>query len=147
MSVPCPCGASPSYKDCCQPLHQGAAAPSAEALMRSRYAAFVLRLPDYLLRSWHPSRRPAQLDLADTPDWTSLQVVHSSQQGDTGKVHFQAIYRLGQGWGCLEEVSDFVREEGHWFYLAGEPRDTPLKPGRNLPCPCGSGKKYKVCCA
>jgi SEC-C motif-containing protein len=63
ISTPCPCGSPHPYDACCQPLHQGAAAASAEALMRSRYSAYVLGLEDYLLATWHADTRPAALDL------------------------------------------------------------------------------------
>jgi len=146
MTSPCPCGSGLSYAACCQPLHQGGAAASPEALMRSRYCAFVLRLDDYLLRSWHPSIRPAQLDLQDSPDWKALQVLQAREQVDAGQVHFRAIYRADRDWGFLEEESGFVREAGHWYYLSGSTREGVLKPGRNDPCPCGSGRKFKACC-
>ncbi|WP_082146582.1 YchJ family protein [Marinobacter subterrani] len=142
----CPCGSGKPYGECCLPLHQGGAASSPEALMRSRYAAFVLNLPDYLRATWHQSTRPETLTLDDSPDWTSLRVLDSSQTGNKGAVHFQAIYRLPSGWGFLEENSDFVREDGRWYYLRGNTSEGQLKPGRNEPCPCGSGRKYKACC-
>ena len=114
--------------------------------MRSRYAAFVLDLPDHLLATWHPDTRPEALDLKDSPDWTSLQILDSTEKGQKGTVHFRALYRLGKGWGYLEENSEFLLEDGHWYYLHGDTSEGQLKPGRNEPCPCGSGKKYKACC-
>lgn len=114
--------------------------------MRSRYCAFVLQLTDYLLQSWHASTRPAQLHLNDSPNWKALQVLQANEQGDKGQVHFRALYQTGKVWGFLEEESDFVREMGRWFYVAGKTREGELKPGRNDPCLCGSAKKFKVCC-
>lgn len=114
--------------------------------MRSRFTAFVLKLEDYLRTSWHQSTRPLTLDLQDSPDWVALQVLDSKQTGDRGQVHFKAVYRLPSGWGYLEENSEFVREQGQWYYLQGEPQEGILKPGRNEPCPCGSGRKFKTCC-
>jgi SEC-C motif-containing protein len=114
--------------------------------MRSRFSGFALRLGDYVRASWHPSTRPPTLNLDDTPDWTALRILNSSQTGDTGQVHFQAIYRLHSGWGYLQEHSQFVREDGRWYYLQGQPHEGILKPGRNDSCPCGSGRKFKVCC-
>jgi len=114
--------------------------------MRSRYSAFVLRLGDYLLQSWHSSTRPISLSLENSPDWRGLQVLSASQQQDHGKVHFRAVYREGTHWGFLQEESDFVREQGHWYYLHGTTREGQLKPGRNDPCLCGSGRKFKLCC-
>ncbi|WP_252737784.1 YchJ family protein [Marinobacter salexigens] len=142
----CPCGNQSPYADCCQRYHQGAIAPNPEALMRSRFSAYVLKLEDYLRTSWHHSTQPAELDLDRSPDWASLRILESSESGDKGRVHFQAIYRLNPGWGFLQEDSEFVREDGRWVYLQGEPQEGILKPGRNDPCPCGSGRKFKACC-
>jgi len=142
----CPCGSGISYTGCCQPLHQGLAAASPEALMRSRYTAFYQGLADYLLKTWHSSTRPVSLDLNNSPQWTTLQVLSSSDNGASGQVHFRAIYRAGKEWGYLEEQSDFLREEGHWYYLSGNTSEGQLKPGRNDPCLCGSGRKHKNCC-
>ncbi len=114
--------------------------------MRSRYAAFVLDLPDYLQATWHHSTRPEVLTLEDSPNWSSLQIISATCSCDVGSVHFRAIYRLGAGWGFLEENSDFIKEQDRWYYLRGNTSEGQLKPGRNEPCPCGSGKKYKACC-
>lgn len=142
----CPCGTIRAYDDCCRPLHDGDVASSPEALMRSRFAAFAMHKPDYLLDTWHPETRPQNLDLADSPDWSSLEVLDSTERGDRGSVHFRAVFRENGQWGYLEEKSDFVREDGRWFYVSGDPRQGILKPGRNDRCPCGSGRKYKACC-
>ena len=114
--------------------------------MRSRYSAFVLQLADYLRATWHPQTRPASLDMKGSPQWTSLQVLDAGHTGEQGNVHFRAIYRAGSGWGYLEEHSDFLLEDGRWYYLSGDPSEGGLKPGRNDRCPCGSGRKFKVCC-
>ncbi|WP_227714205.1 YchJ family protein [Marinobacter sp. 1-4A] len=142
----CPCDNQRPYADCCQRYHQGAIAPTPEALMRSRFSAFALKLEDYLRVSWHSSTQPTVLDLDESPDWASLRILESSESGDKGRVHFQAIYRLNPGWGFLQEDSEFVRENERWVYLKGEPQEGILKPGRNDPCPCGSGRKFKACC-
>jgi len=142
----CPCGSGEAYHACCQPFHQGSPAPTPEALMRSRYSAFVLGLADYLLETWHSSTRPQSLDPEQSPEWASLRILDTSTRGDAGIVHFRAVYRLGDGWGYLEETSNFTREDGRWYYVSGDTTEGQLKPGRNEPCPCGSGKKYKACC-
>jgi SEC-C motif-containing protein len=142
----CPCGSSQAYAACCRPSHQGTPAASPEALMRSRYTAYVLGLEAYLLETWHHSTRPAQLDLKHSPQWLSLQILQSSQQGAGGRVHFKAVHRTGSGFGFLEEESDFVQEAGQWYYTAGKTREGVLRSGRNDKCPCGSGKKFKACC-
>ena len=143
----CPCGSGQPYAGCCQPFHLNqAVAPTPETLMRSRYSAFVLDLPDYLLATWHPDTRPANLVLSDSPDWTGLQILSSEAVGDRGQVHFRAVYRLAGGFGYLEERSDFVRQQEQWLYVRGDTREGTLSPGRNERCPCGSGKKFKACC-
>jgi len=117
----CPCGSANSYAQCCEKLHHNQAyAQTPEQLMRSRYCAFVKQLTNYLLKTWHPSTRPMSLDLSDSPDWLKLQVMSSEQTGDKGKVHFRAFYKEGVDVGFMEEHSDFVREQGRWFYVSGE---------------------------
>lgn len=142
----CPCGSGAGYAGCCQPLHRGGPATSAEALMRSRYAAFCLSLADYLLATWHPTTRPELLELAGSPRWTGLTVLSSGERGDQGQVHFRAVYADASGWGYLEEQAEFARESGRWYYLAGKTRQGRWNPGRNESCPCGSGRKFKTCC-
>ena len=114
--------------------------------MRSRYSAFVRDDADYVRASWHPDTRPVELTLEAGEQWLGLEIVDAKQDGDSGQVHFGATHRDGDGFAVLEERSRFVRENGHWFYLDGEHTVTPLKPGRNNPCPCGSGRKFKKCC-
>ena len=142
----CPCQSGLDYAHCCQPLHQGKPAASPEALMRSRFCAFALKNTDYIAQSWHLSQRPAGLDLDDDQQWLALEIIASDEDGDTGWVHFRATSKDRQGLAALEERSRFVKENGHWYYLDGTPSVTALKPGRNDPCPCGSGKKFKKCC-
>ena len=127
------------------PCQSGLAA-SPEALMRSRFSAFALKNTDYIARSWHLSQRPVGLDLDDDQQWLALEIIASGEEGDTGWVHFCATSKDRQGLSALEERSRFVRENGHWYYLDGTPSVSALKRGRNDPCPCGSGKKFKKCC-
>lgn len=121
----CPCGLPAPYADCCGRYHAGPLhlqAPDAEALMRSRYSAFVNGLPDYLLATWHASTRPATLE-PDPPGlrWLGLDVRrHASQDADHATVEFVARSKLGGRAQRLHEISRFVREEGRWFYLDGE---------------------------
>lgn len=122
---PCPCGTGQSYQACCGRYHAGelaGQAPSPEALMRSRYSAFVLDLRDYLLSTWHPSTRPA---LIEPPEpglkWLGLQVKAAQlQDADRGTVEFVARSKLGGRAHRLHETSRFVRETGRWFYVDGE---------------------------
>lgn len=120
---PCPCGSGQRYAACCGPLHAGERpAASAEALMRSRYSAYVLKLADYLLATWHPSTRPSELDLAaDDSKWLGLDVKrHEVQDDDRAMVEFVARYRIAGRGHRLHEVSRFVREDGRWFYVDGD---------------------------
>ncbi|MCD7100163.1 YchJ family metal-binding protein [Stenotrophomonas sp. MMGLT7] len=120
---PCPCGLPRDYARCCGRYHAGEPAPDAEALMRSRYSAYVRHDADYLLASWHPSTRPAELSLDDAPGgrtvWLGLDVQQASQTGaDAAEVVFVARYRIGGGRAVrMVEHSRFVREDGRWYYL------------------------------
>lgn len=122
---PCPCGSGRSYAQCCGPLHEGAPAADAEALMRSRYSAYALGLGQYLRDSWHASTRPADFD-PDASDsranWLGLSIKRHLQTGtDSAEVEFIARYRVGGGSAVrLHERSRFLREHGHWFYLDGQ---------------------------
>ncbi|WP_407539581.1 YchJ family protein [Deinococcus radiomollis] len=118
----CPCGSGRRYAACCGALHSGKReAKTAEALMRSRYSAYVLRLEAYLLHTWHPDTRPGTLDLEqDHTRWLGL-TLRGTQNGrpadQTGQVRFTAIYRIGAQQHRLDEESRFVRLEGRWIYL------------------------------
>ncbi len=122
----CPCDSGQHYGGCCAPLHDGFAAETAEALMRSRYSAYVLLLKDYLLATWHPRTRADDLNLATTPPtrWLGLQIRQHQQTGeDRAIVEFVARYRLGGGSAVrLHETSRFIREGGRWYYLDGDVR-------------------------
>ncbi len=129
MSTPpkeCPCDSGLPYARCCGPLHTGAPAPDAKALMRSRYSAYVLGNADYLRASWHASTRPAHLSLAGAPGqrtvWLGLKVEsHASTGPDTAEVVFTARLRAGGGSAQrMHERSRFVRQDGHWFYVDGD---------------------------
>ena len=124
---PCPCGRPLAYAACCGLYHAGAIAPDAEALMRSRYSAYVKQLPDYLLASWQPSTRPQSLSL-DEPagqrtQWLGLTVhQHAVSDPDHAQVTFTARYKVGGGSAVkMLEHSRFVREDGRWFYLDALP--------------------------
>ena len=119
--------------------------------MRSRYSAFVLNEAGYLFASWHPVTRPESLELEGaTTEWLGLTILHTEAGGsddEKGRVEFVASYRQEDREGKMHEASRFVREAGRWFYLDGTIQsEKPVKVGRNAPCPCGSGKKYKRCC-
>ncbi|MDQ1582986.1 MAG: motif domain protein [Microbacteriaceae bacterium] len=117
----CPCLSGESYGNCCGPFHRGdAAAPTAERLMRSRYSAFVVGDADYLLATWHPSTRPASIELDPEQRWFRLDILDRNGGGmldSEGTVEFSARYRLNGGAGEQREVSRFVREDRCWLYL------------------------------
>jgi SEC-C motif domain protein len=119
--VRCPCGGS-DYAACCGRYHGGALASDAQVLMRSRYCAYVLKLDVYLLATWHPDTRPATLDLAsDDTKWLGLEVKkHLVTDADCATVEFVARYKIGGRAHRLHEISQFVREDGVWFYVDGE---------------------------
>ncbi|EKU23820.1 MULTISPECIES: YchJ family metal-binding protein [Xanthomonas translucens group] len=119
LADPCPCGRPRDYAQCCGLYHAGAAAPDAETLMRSRYSAYVRRDADYLRASWHPSTRPAQLELDTHTTWLGLTVQRVIASGaDRAEVAFLARYRIGGGSAVrMIEHSRFVREDGRWYYL------------------------------
>lgn len=128
MSAPaCPCGSGHPYEVCCEPYHLGAAAPTADALMRSRYSAFARGLAPYLLRTWHPETRPAELDLDDGMTWRALQlvdVVRGGADDAEGVVEFRASFRDASGAvGRLHERSRFARVDGRWTYVDGDVLD------------------------
>ncbi|WP_293370456.1 YchJ family metal-binding protein [Nevskia sp.] len=125
-SEACPCGSGIRYGGCCGRLHDGFAADSAVALMRSRYSAYVRGREDYLRETWHPRTRPDALDLDAKPatKWLGLSIREHRQTGeDTAIVEFVARYKVGGGTAVrLHEVSRFLREGGRWFYVDGEMR-------------------------
>ncbi|MCL8012341.1 YchJ family protein [Streptomyces sp. AS02] len=115
----CPCGLPHTYETCCGRYHSATAAPTAEALMRSRYSAFVKGDVAYLLRTWHPRTRPARLDLDPRMRWTGLEILGTTDGSafhTTGTVTFRASFRGGS----LHERSRFERVDGAWVYVDGE---------------------------
>ena len=124
----CPCGSGDVLGACCGPvLHGQRRAPTAEALMRSRYTAFAVRDLEHLLRSWHPSTAPAREELAaslaEEVRWLRLEILGTEAGGpfdDVGVVEFSAISKGPDGRSVQHERSRFVREDGTWLYLDGE---------------------------
>ena len=119
----CPCGSGRPLAECCGPYLAGSALPpDAEALMRSRYSAYVLGNAAYLLATWHPDTRPASLDLDEGPPtkWLGLAVKRHEHGGDgRAVVEFVARYKIGGRAHRLHESSRFVHENGRWLYLDG----------------------------
>ena len=118
----CPCESGKPYSACCKVYHSGIAAPTAEALMRSRYSAYVLSLEDYLLQTWHPETSPIALNLSEdiATKWLGLQIKHAeSNSVSTATVEFIARYKVGGKAERLHELSEFVRIDSRWYYLTG----------------------------
>ncbi len=144
----CPCNSGKTLAKCCAPYHEGKAAPTAEALMRSRYSAFVLGLSDYIWQTWHPDTRP-ELEVLGGINlkWIDLDILSSEaglEKDNAGKVHFIASYVGSHKGKKLDENSDFVKEDGVWLYVDGDSKVSDIS--RNEICPCGSGVKFKRCC-
>lgn len=126
-------------------------APTAEALMRSRYVAYCKGNIDYLVATRHPSKRTFDdrinlLKSVKTTVWESLTILGTRKglKGDAnGYVEFMAVHSQPE-WGQLHERSKFVKNNDRWFYVDGEMLP-PVWPKRNQPCWCGSGKKFKHC--
>ena len=127
-SAPCPCGRTDArgralrFADCCSPcLDQQRPASEAEALMRSRYSAFVLGRAECLRATWHASTCPAQLDLDPAAKWLGLEErVHHCIDLDHAQVEFVARFRVAGRAVRQHERSRFVREQGCWWYVDGD---------------------------
>lgn len=158
MREPCPCGSGREYFACCGPVVSGAAmAPTAEALMRSRYTAYVKGKIDHILGTYS---RPENADRKATEDWSRkaewkglsiLRVEGGRPEDSEGVVEFSVKYEMAGQPEEHRETAYFVKKDGVWLYDSGDVRtETVVRPGpkvgRNDPCPCGSGKKYKHCC-
>ena len=123
--------------------------------MRSRYVAYTAGNDAYLRLTWDPQTCPKAINASEPGvEWTGLKIIATTGGGEadsTGTVEFVAgVSQHGQS-GHLHERSDFKRDaDGRWIYVDGDtPKGKPVrvqKVGRNEPCPCGSGKKYKKCC-
>ena len=166
----CLCGSQEIYAACCRPyLSNDVNAPTPEALMRSRYTAFRKGNIDYLILTHHPSKRSPndRKQLTQTiqnTDWLALRVLETAMDPNSrerGFVEFVAFYHERhssyestfafdvptierESPGQLHEKSEFIREQGRWFYLQGVSLG-PIKLSRSGPCWCGSGKKFKQC--
>jgi SEC-C motif-containing protein len=156
----CYCGSGKELAACCGPIIRGQAqAGTPEELMRARFSAHCLREYPFLVESTHPDHREGvnEKDIEEWArhvDWTRLEV-HSATPGeseDRGEVAFTAHFNIKDVPQELREDASFARVDGQWFYVDGHVygqapyvRDAP-RVGRNAPCPCGSGKKFKKCC-
>lgn len=169
-SKPCPCGQKATLGDCCgRYITGGQLAPTAEALMRSRFTAYALGQVDYLLETLHSSQhqRGEKLQLQRSlkqTRWLHLQVLKTKEgqpEDERGIVEFVAVYGLAKPMAGMaglltgaqaatpqlaqmHERSRFIQEDGRWFYVDGD-QLPDYRPQRNQPCWCGSGTKFKQC--
>jgi len=155
----CPCGSGAGFDACCGPVIDGEPARTAEALMRSRYTAYVLGDLDHIENTHAEDVRDAfnrssAESTARSVEWVGLDIRGGEDGGeddDTGTVEFAARFRKDGDLQVHHEISNFRREQGRWVYVDGKmnPKGKPRsvdKVGRNEPCPCGSGRKFKKCC-
>ena len=168
----CPCGSNFPYTDCCGPLIRGTSfADTAEDLMRSRYTAFAQKNWEYLVLTSHPEEKKEMARLESSlidqgAEWKKLEIAGTRKGGredNEGQVDFIAHYIKDGTPQTLRESSRFYKVNGRWVYSRKDSTLPPVpvapvkkpktfireeaKVGRNDPCPCGSGKKYKKCCA
>ncbi len=160
----CPCrvidAEKRDYAACCKPyLEEGKAPPTAEALMRSRYTAFVRGDVDYLEETLAPGTRDdfdkkAITHWAKQSQWLGLEVLSAEdgrESDEKGYVEFIAHFSLEGERYAHRERSLFGKVDGRWYFQEeanrkNQPIVKGAQPGRNDPCPCGSGKKFKKCC-
>jgi SEC-C motif domain protein len=155
----CPCGTGLAYSECCEPIIKGQRpAGTAEALMRSRYSAYVKVETDYIFESTHPKHREGYdhigtKEWAEKAEWHGLEIVSTNGGGSadtTGEVEFIARYVEKGKLKVHHELGEFKKENDTWFFTDGKAvAQRPVisnKIGRNDPCSCGSGQKYKKCC-
>ena len=155
----CHCGSGISFADCCRPIINGEqSAETAEQLMRARYSAYATAATDFLFDTTHPDHRK-EYDHAGTKEWSEnsewlgLEILETSQgepEDTVGEVEFIARYREKDLSREHHERGHFKRENERWYFTNGTMvKSKPAisnKIGRNAPCPCGSGLKYKKCC-
>jgi len=143
----CICGLEKSYDECCGAIIDAKKiASSPEELMRSRYSAYVKTNAEYLIESSAKENRCDEdikfiEEFANSVTWLKLDVLKAKNN----QVEFKAYYRDGNDIKVLHENSTFIQEDGIWFYKDGELFNSKVE--RNESCPCGSGKKFKKCCA
>ena len=155
----CPCGSGAAFAECCEPIIKGTReSETAEELMRARYSAFVTHAIDFVVASTH-SRTRKEIDLdfirewSETSTWQALQILETRQvNANKAFVSFEARFANPAGEDQIHrEKSLFERENEEWKFVTGDELKNPTvryeipPPGRNDPCPCGSGRKYKKC--
>ncbi len=156
----CPCGSGKAYGECCEPIIKGKVkAETAEALMRARYTSYVKHEIDFIVASCDEEEGVAEIDKKATEEWSrqsqwnGLKILRTEkgEKEDEAIVEFMADYTLHGMHELHHEIAGFKKFGDEWKYVAGNViphtvQRVGAKVGRNDPCPCGSGKKYKQCC-
>lgn len=152
----CACGSGLDFDQCCGPIIGGSPAPSAEALLRARYVAFCDGNMDFLAATLAPEKMEdferAEVEAsAKEAKAQFVEVRRVNDQGDVAEIEYVAYFRINNQPHAHHELGLFRRDDGKWLYVDGQvnPKTAPRqveKVGRNDPCPCGSGNKYKKCC-
>lgn len=147
----CPCQSARPYAQCCQPIHLGHRADTAEQLMRARYTAYSMQLIDFILQTTLPAQQhlldqTAIRQWSQTTAWCGLEVIQHWPKVDAvhAQVEFKAYFFGPQGREAHHEKSSFVYSQQAWYFL--DPT-VGLSLGMKQPCFCGSNKKFKHCCA
>jgi len=157
----CPCGSEKTFQDCCEPIITGQrSAQTPEELMRSRYTAFAKSEITHILNTIHPDKKNLHdektiRNWSQKSEWLGLEIIETEKGGaedSVGYVEFMAHFRQKGTKERHHEVAEFRKVNDAWYFFDGNAptpkqfvRSSP-KVGRNDPCPCGSGKKYKKCC-
>jgi SEC-C motif domain protein len=157
----CPCGSQREFASCCRPIIAGeAAAATAAALMRARYTAYTQVEIEFLHDSLHPDHRgehdaESVRAWAAESEWHGLEIIATADGGpddETGEVEFACEFTRDEQRQRHHERARFAKVDGCWYFVDGKPvklrpfvRPEP-KLGRNDPCSCGSGRKFKKCC-
>jgi len=153
----CPCGSGKLYANCCKPYIKGKEnAPTPEALMRSRYTAYVMHEIDYIINTCKENvklKRENIEDWSNNSVWLGIEIISTNIEasGDTGTVEFKSVYEQQRLKNVHHEIASFEKVEERWLYASGKVFSVPVtrsdtKQGRNEYCLCGSGKKHKHCC-
>ena len=158
MSI-CPCGSGIPYSECCELIVSGdQLATTAEQLMRARYSGYAFAKMDFIFNSTHPDHcegydHAGTKEWAETAEWQGLEIIGTKKGGvddSTGEVEFIARFSEKGENREHHEAGQFKKKDGRWYFTEGKMiRQKPLtiaKIGRNDPCTCGSGLKYKKCC-
>lgn len=157
----CPCSSQIEYNKCCEPIINGEVPETAEKLMRARYTAYTQVNMDFIEKTHDPAtrkktNREENRAWAEQTRWKCLEILSTEEgrgEDNKGLVEFKAHFESSGEPGTHHEVSEFTKKNGQWFFTNGKAPEsfqiinTEPRVGRNDPCPCGSGKKFKKCCA